>query len=290
VNLFRHGSGKAILLIIKANVQLPHRIGKYDLLECLGGSTAQVYRAKDRHLGRTVAFKILSDAALADAETKARFLGEARLTGSLTHENVIAFYDYGEVEGRPFLVMEFLEGESLSTQIREGRTGDLRAKLAVARQLASALRYVHAKGIIHRDVKPDNIRVDITGRVKLVDFGIAKADDLSLTGAGFTVGTPYYMAPEQIRGAKPTRLVDVYSFGVVLFELLTGTRPFEAHSVDDIFDIILHQALDMGPIERMGVPAKLSDLIRELTDKDPTRRPQNFEEVDARIAQMIALT
>jgi serine/threonine protein kinase len=272
-------------LIIKANVQLPHRIGKYDLLESLGGSTAQVYRAKDRHLGRTVAFKILSDAALADPETKARFLGEARLTGSLTHENVIAFYDYGEVEGRPYLVMEFLEGESLSAQIREGRTGDLRTKLAVARQLASALRYVHSKGIIHRDVKPDNIRVDITGRVKLVDFGIAKADDLSLTGAGFTVGTPYYMAPEQIRGAKQTQLVDVYSFGVVLFELLTGTRPFEAHSVDDIFDMVLHQPLDMGPTERLGVPARLAELIRELTDKDPARRPRNFGEVEARLAQ-----
>jgi serine/threonine protein kinase len=284
VDLIRLGFSNAILLIIKANVQLPHRIGKYDLLECLGGSTAQVYRAKDRHLGRTVAFKILSDAALADAETKARFLGEARLTGSLAHENVIAFYDYGEVEERPFLVMEFLEGESLSIQIREGRTGDLRGKLALARQLASALRYVHSKGIIHRDVKPDNIRVDITGRVKLVDFGIAKADDLSLTGAGFTVGTPYYMAPEQIRGAKPTPLVDVYSFGVVLFELLSGTRPFEAQTVDDIFDIILHQPLDMGPIERMGVPERLAELIRELTDKDPARRPQNFGEVEDWIA------
>ena len=283
MDLFSLGHQKAILLIIKANVHLPHRIGKYDLLECLGGTPAQVYRAKDRHLGRTVAFKILSDAAMADPETKARFLAEARLTGSLAHENVIAFYDYGEVEGRPFLVMEFLEGESLSSQIREGRTGDLRTKLAVARQLASALRYVHSKGIIHRDVKPDNIRLDITGRLKLVDFGIAKADDLSLTGAGFTVGTPYYMAPEQIRGAKPTQLVDVYSFGVVLFELLTGTRPFEAHSVDDIFDLILHQALDMGPIERMGVPERLAELIRELTDKDPARRPQNFVDVVRKI-------
>jgi len=264
-------------------VQLPHRIGKYDLLESLGGSTAQVYRAKDCHLGRTVAFKILSDAALADRETKARFLSEARLTGSLTHENVIAFYDYGEVEGRPYLVMEFLAGESLSAQIREGRTGDLRTKLEIAHQLASALRYVHSKGIIHRDVKPDNIRVDATGRVKLVDFGIAKAEDLSLTGAGFTVGTPYYMAPEQIRGAKPTQLVDVYSFGVVLFELLSGIRPFEAKAVDDIFEIILHQPLDMGPVERLNAPPRLVELIRGLTDKDPARRPQNFGEVIRKI-------
>jgi serine/threonine-protein kinase len=264
-------------------VQLPHRIGKYDLLECLGGTLAQVYRARDRNLGRTVAFKILSETGLADPETKARFLAEARLTGSLAHENVIAFYDYGEDNGRPFLVMEYLAGESLRSQIREGRTGDLRAKLLLARQIAGALAYVHSKGIIHRDVKPDNIRVDVTGQVKLVDFGIAKSEDLSLTGAGFTVGTPYYMAPEQIRGLKPTHLVDVYAFGVLLFELVTGVRPFEGQAVDQIFDLILHQPVDLGLLQRVGVPANLSDLIQELADKDPSKRPADFAAVIRRI-------
>jgi serine/threonine-protein kinase len=264
-------------------VPLPHRVGKYDLLECLGGTASQVYRARDRHLGRTVAFKILSESGLADHETKARFLAEARLTGSLTHENVIAFYDYGEVEARPFLVMEYLEGESLRHQIREGRTGDLSAKLAVARQIASALVYVHSKGIIHRDVKPDNIRVDVTGRVKLVDFGIAKTDDLSLTGAGFTVGTPYYMAPEQIRGLKPTHLVDVYAFGVLLYELVSGTRPFEAPTVDGIFDLILHQPVDLELLTRSATPAWLQELIRELTAKDPSERPQHMSAVLCRM-------
>jgi eukaryotic-like serine/threonine-protein kinase len=264
-------------------VPLPHRVGKYELLECLGGTAAQVYRARDRNLGRSVAFKILSETGLADRETKARFLAEARLTGSLTHENVIAFYDYGEVDGRPFLVMEFLEGESLRQQIREGRTGDLRAKLSLARQIAVALAYVHSKGIVHRDVKPDNIRVDVTGRVKLVDFGIAKCDNLSLTGAGFTVGTPYYMAPEQIRGLKPTPLVDIYAFGVVLFELLTGTRPFEAPTVDGIFDLILHQPVNLEPLARSGVPVELIGLIQDLTDKDPSKRPQDFNVVRNRM-------
>jgi serine/threonine-protein kinase len=249
----------------------------------LGGTAAQVYRARDRNLGRTVAFKILTETGLADEESKARFLAEARLTGSLAHENVIAFYDYGEVDGRPFLVMEYLAGESLRHQIREARTGDLGSKLAVARQIASALAYVHSKGIIHRDVKPDNIRIDVTGRVKLMDFGIAKADQLSVTGAGFTVGTPYYMAPEQIRGRKPTHLVDVYAFGVLLFELITGTRPFEAPTVDEIFDLILHRPVDPEPLVRLGTPPALTELIQELTDKDPAKRPQDFSAVVHRL-------
>jgi serine/threonine protein kinase len=264
-------------------VQLPHRVGKYELLERLGGTSAEVYRARDRNLGRTVAFKILSEAGLAERETKARFLAEARLAGSLTHENVIAFYDYGEMDGRPYLVMEYLEGESLGDQIRGGRTGDLRSKLAIARQIASALGYVHSKGIIHRDVKPDNTRVDVAGRVKLVDFGIAKTNDLSVTGAGFTVGTPYYMAPEQIRGLKPTHLVDVYAFGVLLFELVTGIRPFEGKGVDEIFDLILHRSLDPAALDRAGVPDKLSELIRELTEKNAAQRPQDFGAVIRRL-------
>lgn len=264
-------------------MQLPRQIGKYELIERLGGSAAEVWLARDLHLGRNVAFKILSDNGLSDAEAKARLLAEARLTGSLTHENVMAIYDYGEFEGRPYLVMEYLAGESLRTLIREGRTGDLRAKLAIARQITCALAYVHSKGIVHRDVKPDNVRVDESGGVKLMDFGIAKTDDFSVTASGFTVGTPYYMAPEQIRGEKPAHLVDVYAFGVLLFELLTGVRPFEAHTVDEIFDLILNARMDMEPLARAGVPEGLIELTRELTAKDPSERPRNFSAVIHRL-------
>ena len=145
-------------------MQIPHRVGKYELLECLGGTASQVYRARDRNLGRTVAFKILSEAGLADHETKARFLAEARLTGSLTHENVIAFYDYGETDQRPFLVMEFLEGESLREQIREGRAGDMRSKLAIARQIASALDKIRS-GMAKEGISPEEggLRLGVLG-------------------------------------------------------------------------------------------------------------------------------
>lgn len=264
-------------------MQLPRCIGKYELIERLGGVVAEVYRARDLHLGRAVAFKILSDSGLADPEAKARFLAEARLSGSLVHENVTAFYDYGELDGHPYLVMEYLAGESLQTLIHEGRAGDLSAKLALARQIAGALAYVHSKGIVHRDVKPNNIRVDALGVVKLMDFGIAKTDDFSVTAPGFTVGTPYYMAPEQIRGEKPTHLVDIYAFGMLLYELLTGIRPFEAQSVDEIFDMILHKPVELDPLATVRAPSGLVSLIAEMTEKDPALRPRNCSVVMRRL-------
>lgn len=256
-------------------MRLPARIGKYELLEFLGGRTAEVYRARDVNLGRIVAVKILSDLGLTDPEANARFLAEARLTGNLGHPNITSYYDYGEVDGRPYLVMEYVAGRSLGESLREGTLGDLDARLEIARQIAAALAFVHSKGIIHRDVKPDNVRIDSSGQVKLTDFGIAKSDDLSLTGAGFTVGTPYYMAPEQIRGHKPTPLIDVYAFGVLLYELITGTRPFTGATVDEIFDRILHQPLDLEPLSQ--APCELRQLISSATDKDAAKRPQSFE-------------
>jgi len=249
---------------------------------------SQVYRARDINLGRTVAFKILTEAGLADDTAKSRMQEEARVAGGLAHENVIAFYDYGEESGRPFLVMEYFEGETLREAFRGGRAGDLRKRLLIARQVANALGYVHSKRIVHRDVKPDNIRVDTSGNIKLMDFGVAKSGDLSLTASGFTVGTPYYMAPEQIRGAKPTHLVDIYAFGVVLFELVTETRPFEAPTPGEIFDLILSRPLDPRPLMRLGAPLKLVDLIRAATDKDPARRPQDFGAVVVRIDEILA--
>ena len=269
-------------------MHLPTRIGKYELLQYLGGGMSEVYRARDTNLGRTVAFKILAEAALADATAKSRMQEEARVAGGLAHESVIAFYDYGEEAGRPFLVMEYFEGETLREALRGGRAGDLRKRLLIARQLANALAYVHSKGIVHRDVKPDNVRIDAAGNIKLMDFGVAKSGDLSLTASGFTVGTPYYMAPEQIRGAKPAHLMDIYAFGIVLFELITGTRPFEAPTPSEIFDLILGRPLDTSPLVQLGVPSSLVDLIRAATEKDPAQRPQDFSEVLRRIDEVLA--
>ena len=273
--------------ILLENVQIPANIGKYELIAPLGGGMAEVYRARDANLGRTVAIKILTEAGMADQEVYARFLAEARLTGSLVHENIIGFYDYGEQDGRSYLVMEYFDGESLGAAIRGWRTGDLRNKLLIARQIANGLAYVHSKGIIHRDVKPDNVWIDSAGNVKIIDFGVAKTDEFSITGAGFTLGTPYYMAPEQVRGDKPTLLVDIYSFGVLLFELVTGIRPFEGQTVNEIFDQVLHQALNLEPLKKGGIPDAVSDLIHGCTAKDSSARTQDFSIVTGKIDEIL---
>jgi serine/threonine protein kinase len=268
-------------------VQLPAHIGKYELIEPLGGGMAEVYRARDANLGRMVAIKILTEAGMADQESYARFLAEARLTGSLVHENIIGFYDYGEQDGRSFLVMEYFDGESLGAAIRGWRTGDLRNQLLIARQIANGLDYVHSRGIIHRDVKPDNIWIDLAGNVKIIDFGVAKTAEFSITAASFTLGTPYYMAPEQVRGDKPTPLVDIYAFGVLLFELVTGVRPFEGQTVNEIFDQVLHQGLDLEPLKKARIPDSVSDLIHGCTAKEWSSRTQNFSIVTGKIDEIL---
>lgn len=268
-------------------MQLPAHIGKYELIEPLGGGMAEVYRGRDANLGRMVAIKILTEAGMADQEASARFLAEARLTGSLAHENIIGFYDYGEQDGRSFLVMEYFDGESLGAAIRGWRTGDLRNQLLIARQIANGLAYVHSRGIIHRDVKPDNVWIDSAGNVKIIDFGVAKTGEFSITGAGFTLGTPYYMAPEQVRGDKPTPLVDIYAFGVLLFELVTGIRPFEGQTVNEIFDRVLHQALDLEPLKKTGIPDAVSDLIHGCTAKEWSARTQDFSIVTGKIDEIL---
>ena len=146
------------------------------------------------------------------------------MASSINHENIISVYDFGEEQGRPFIVMEFLEGESLRDAIKNGHLGSFQRRLKIAIQVARALDYIHARKIIHRDIKPENIHLDPAARVKLVDFGIAKTEGMQLTGAGFTLGTPYYMAPEQVLGKPLTPQADVYAFGILLFELVAGSK------------------------------------------------------------------
>jgi serine/threonine-protein kinase len=268
-------------------MELPANIGKYELLEFLGGGMSHVYRARDTVIGRTVAVKVLTDEGCRDAEAKARFLQEARMAGNIEHENIIRIHDYGEEQGRPFIVMEFLVGEDLRHAIRDGHTGDLNNKLRIAKDIARALEYVHSKKIVHRDIKPDNVHIDASGKVKLMDFGIARAEGLSLTRAGFALGTPYYMAPELVLGQLTTDQVDIYAFGILLFELLTGQKPIEGDTVERLFYMILNEPLNTEPLRHAGLSEEITALVLHCTAKKAEDRPHSFHEVIAELDRLM---
>ena len=249
---------------------------------------AEVYRARDSVIGRTVVIKILTEAGSADPDVKARFLQEARLAGNIDHENVVSIYDFGEDERhRPFMVMEFLRGVDLRHAIRDGHLGDLPAKLRIALQVARSLGYIHTIGIVHRDIKPDNIHLTTAGVVKLMDFGIAKTQDLSMTRTGCVMGTPFYMAPEQVLGKDIGPAADIYAFGILFYELLAGARPIAGDTVERIFYAILNEPLDLEPL-RGSVPQPVCDLIARCTAKDAAQRPPNFEAVAGEIERILA--
>lgn len=265
----------------------PTHVGKYEIEKFLGGGMSHVYRARDSVLGRRVALKLLTDAGMADQESKNRFLMEARMASNIAHENIISVYDFGEDHGRPFIVMEFLEGESLRAAIRNNRLGNYSRKLRIALQIARALEFAHSKKIIHRDIKPENIHLEVSGRVKLMDFGIAKSEGIHLTRAGFTLGTPYYMAPEQVLGHELTPQADVYSFGLLLFELLTGKRAVEGDKIEQIFEVVLYKPVNLDPLDDAGVSERMRRLIERCTAKQPAQRPPGLGAVADEIERML---
>lgn len=273
-------------------MQLPSSIGKYELIEFLGGGMSQVYRARDTVIDRPVVVKILTLEASSDPEAKARFLQEARVAGNIQHENIVSVFDFGEHEGRPYIVMEYLKGVDLRNALRDGTwkdaaNGGLIPCLRVSLQIAMALEYVHQLGVVHRDIKPENINLDPSGRAKLMDFGIAKTANLSLTRTGMAMGTPYYMAPEQVSGRPAAPQVDIYAWGMLVFELLTGLRAVNGSSMESVFYQILNQPVDESAMEKAGVPQEIRALVMQTTAKDPQARPQSFAQVVASLKSFL---
>lgn len=255
-------------------------LGKYEIREQIGrGGMGAVYRAYDPVMEREVAIKVILDIALDVPEIKERFYREARTAGKLTHENITIIHDVGEEKGRPYIVMEYLPGSDLRTLLERHTAMTMRQRVSIAVQICRGLAYSHGKEIIHRDVKPANIRILENGRVKIMDFGIARLGSSALTATGAIMGTPYYMSPEQIQGKKVDRRSDIFSCGVVLYELFTSHKPFTGEEPTSVMYKIVHEAPEgFDELPRLFPPA-LPAILERMLQKDPLKRFQSIDEV-----------
>src|SRR5579862_5391443 len=267
------------------------KLGPYEIQSLLGaGGMGEVYRARDTRLNRTVAIKILAKGLAEAPEVRQRFEREARAVSSLNHPHICALYDVGQQDGVEYLVMEYLEGETLAARIEKGSLpgGDL---LRYASQIADALDKAHRQGMVHRDLKPGNVMLTKTG-AKLLDFGLAKGGEIlqgdmgssptmshPLTVKGTIVGTMQYMSPEQLEGKEVDARSDIFSFGAMLYEMATGKKAFEAKSHASLIAAILKD--DPRPMRELQplAPPQLESIVKSCLAKDPDERPQSAHDL-----------
>jgi hypothetical protein len=260
------------------------KFGPYEIVDLLGaGGMGEVYRARDSRLKREVAIKVLPQALSLDADRMRRFEQEALATAALNHPNILAVFDIGTSDGSPYVVSELLEGETLRERLRSGPIA-LRKALDYALQIAHGLAAAHEKGIIHRDLKPENLFVTKDGRVKILDFGLAKLTQAdphahtalpTMTGgtdAGTVLGTAGYMSPEQVRGIALDARSDIFSFGAILYEMLSGKRAFHGDTPADTMSAILKEdPPDLSETSRNISPA-LERIVHHCLEKNPEAR------------------
>ena len=243
--------------------------GRYRLLETLGrGAMSSVWLAQDEELARRVAVKTLAPSA-----DRARFEREARAAAALSHPNICSVYDYGEADGKPFMVLEYLPNGSLEDRLAAGPLDDHEA-LRIATELAAGLAHAHVRGLVHRDLKPANVLFDAEGRAKIADFGIARmGDNVGLTEAGTVLGTASYISPEQAAGQQAGPTSDVYSFGVILFRMLTGRLPFVSTNAMEL--VRMHRDDEPPTVAglRADAPPRLEWITNACLAKDPAARP-----------------
>jgi len=261
-------------------------LGKYRILREIARSNDIVYEAVDPAMGRRVAIKeLLIPAHLAGTQKRERierFYREAKAAGTLAHPNIVTIYDVGQENERHFIAMEYLEGHSLREIQQMQGALPLKETLEIALQLCDALGYAHSRGIVHRDVKPDNVHILPGGVIKLTDFGIARITaEPSITAQGQVFGTPSYMSPEQVASHTVDHRTDIFSLGITLYEMLTGRKPFAGDSVITI----TYNIMNMQPPMPAGVPASLHTILQRALAKDPNMRYQNMAALAADLRQ-----
>src|SRR6201998_3215978 len=279
------------------------KLGSYEILSAIGaGGMGEVYQAHDTKLGRDGAIKVLPGAFAHDPERLSRFQREAKMLAALNHPNIATIHGLEQSNGTSYLVMELVSGETLAERVKREGALPIEEALAICKQIAEALEAAHEKGIVHRDLKPANVKVTPEGKVKVLDFGLAKAfagetadsnpsqsPTLSAvaTMQGVLLGTAAYMSPEQARGKAVDKRTDIWAFGCVLYELLTGKQAFAGDDITDILAAVVRAEPDWRALPP-ATPAKLLDLLRRCLQKDKTLRMQAAGDARIEIQEVLA--
>ncbi|BBB32104.1 hypothetical protein TTHT_0516 [Thermotomaculum hydrothermale] len=260
------------------------KINKYEIVDVIGqGSMGVVYKCIDTVLNRYVALKTLNLQLANNPEIKERFYREAKILANLNHTNIVQVYELKEFENFCYIVMEYLEGESLKSIIDNKKPLSNLSKLEIARQIASGIAYAHSKGVIHRDLKPANIFLREDGVVKILDFGVAKLASSHMTQKGMILGTISYMAPEQLRGIEIDERSDIFSIGAIMYEMFSYHKPFHATSVTEVMSKIVNKTPDYIP----RAPKDINEIIFKCLAKNPAERYSSAEQLREAIENII---
>ena len=259
---------------------LNYTIGEYRLVDLLGaGGMGEVYRGVHTKIGRVVAVKVLSQTSQGP-EFLERFLNEARIQSRLQHPNIATLYDFLEFNNQPCIIMELVEGQTLSDMIQARGALPAREAIALINPIVSAIGYIHSQGITHRDIKSSNVKISPSGQVKLLDFGIAKSDSSpALTQTGGFIGTLQYLSPEQLKGGFADTRSDIWALGVLLYEMVTGFMPFEANTIGELYEKVSRVEYTRPTALNQAVPARVESVISRCLKKNASERYQNAQEM-----------